>query len=119
MDGVVLDRACAPDPLCRRDLDGRECVLAELLDAPLTALIPAPNRAPLLLDPGGAPRAVASGIAYCLATGLLGSMWTPGDVVPLADSAVEGTVKIDSTATTTSRREWCRLLRKPSLRTVM
>ncbi len=47
-------------------------------DVPGVSLIPWPNRVPEPLEPVGPERAALSGIAYCLAAGLPGSMWTPG-----------------------------------------
>ncbi len=97
------------------------------VDAPLVAvvvlgarLIPPPNRVPEPLDPVGPPRAVASGIAYCLAAGLPGSMWTPGGALAgLAASDLDGqisaTCAVIRNTKPVGRSKWCLLLRKPFL----
>ncbi len=51
----------------------RDALGVEPPEEPPPRVIPAPNRGPLLLELGEAPRAVDNGIAYCLAAGLPGS----------------------------------------------
>ncbi len=83
-------------------------------------LIPAPNSDPELSDPAGAPRAVPRGIAYCFATGLLGSTWTPVGSDVAAASEIVGAVSppdVPSSNVTTvvSSRKLCLLVRKSFL----
>jgi hypothetical protein len=75
-------------------------VVCEVGEPLLPCLIPLPNKPPLPLS-GGAPRAVDSGNAYSLATGLAGSMCT-GE--PFDADAAAGGASTHMAQTTVIRR---------------